>query len=417
LHYSKLFKIVFDTFYNLCFNVIVKSGKQLALNVGMPDAKTIGRTIRALRMRLHLTQGDFAARLGMLQAPVSNIEGGKNFPSAQVLYRISKVLGVTLDELFNPSGFLPAAHESSPTLDTLKPSSTSDTSIDGRSFPCEGISQTTAPSLLSEDSPFANQVKTVIADYLRLEQICKVPREARIPLQIPFDLTAGGITRLASQVRDLMGIRNAVVFDHLELFENHGLRIVFLEMPSTIESLSFYDANNRNVFIFISAQQNPERQIFSLVLELGKILLHVRMMTFGLVYPETAAERWKPARLFAAAFLMPEETVRTTVTQTGILPDTWDFEMLLRLKHRFGVSAETFNYRLLELGLITPQLQKKFRTRIKAHYQETHFKEPGSSRRILSPNGRIGDLLHIAFNTPEGTALAKRFKKGMKVAE
>jgi Zn-dependent peptidase ImmA (M78 family)/transcriptional regulator with XRE-family HTH domain len=362
----------------------------------MPDAKTIGRTIRALRMRLHLTQGDFAARLGMLQAPVSNIEGGKNFPSAQVLYRISKVLGVTLDELFNPSGFLPAAHESSPTLDTLKPSSTSDTSIDGRSFPCEGISQTTAPSLLSEDSPFANQVKTVIADYLRLEQICKVPREARIPLQIPFDLTAGGITRLASQVRDLMGIRNAVVFDHLELFENHGLRIVFLEMPSTIESLSFYDANNRNVFIFISAQQNPERQIFSLVLELGKILLHVRMMTFGLVYPETAAERWKPARLFAAAFLMPEETVRTTVTQTGILPDTWDFEMLLRLKHRFGVSAETFNYRLLELGLITPQLQKKFRTRIKAHYQETHFKEPGSSRRILSPNGRIGDLLHAA---------------------
>ncbi len=379
----------------------------------MPDAKTIGRTIRALRMRLHLTQGDFAARLGMLQAPVSNIEGGKNFPSAQVLYRISKVLGVSLDEIFNPSGLLPACPAPAPTRDTPTPSKTTDAALEGRSFPCEGISQTSAPSLLAEDSPFAHQVKTVIADYLRLEQLCKVPREARIPLQIPFDLTAGGITRLASQVRDLMGIRNAVVFDHLELFENHGLRVVFLEMPSTIESLSFYDANNRNVFIFISAQQNPERQIFSLVLELGKILLHVRMMTFGLSYPETAAERWKPARLFAAAFLMPEETVRTTVTQTGILPDTWDFEMLLRLKHRFGVSAETFNYRLLELGLITPLLQKKFRTHIKAHYQETHFKEPGSSRRILSPNGRIGDLLHAAcaLGASEASEMAKRFKK------
>ena len=379
----------------------------------MPDAKTIGRTIRALRMRLHLTQGDFAARLGMLQAPVSNIEGGKNFPSAQVLYRISKVLGVSLDEIFNPSGLLPSAHEPAPVRDTPEPASATDAALDGRSFPCEGISQTTAPSLLTEDSPFAHQVKRVIADYLRLEQLCKVPREARIPLQIPFDLTAGGITRLASQVRDLMGIRNAVVFDHLELFENHGLRVIFLAMPSHVESLSFYDANNRNVFIFISAQQNPERQIFSLVLELGKILLHVRMTTFGLAYPETLVERWKPARLFAAAFLMPEETVRTTVTQTGILPDTWDFEMLLRLKHRFGVSAETFNYRLLELGLITPQLQKKFRTRIKAHYQETHFKEPGSSRRILSPNGRIGDLLHAAQRhaDPETSAIGDHLKK------
>jgi len=390
----------------------VKSGKQLALKVRMPDAKNIGRNIRALRMRIHLTQGDLAARLGMLQAPVCNIEGGKNFPSAQVLYRISKVLGVSLDEIFNPSGLLPSALESATDITTPTPCSTSEPSGDGRSFPCEGISQTTTPSLLSEDSPFAIQIRTIIADYLRLEHICKVPREARIPLQIPFDLNAGGITRLASQVRDLMGVRTAVVFDHLELFENHGLRVVFLEMPSPIESLSFYDANNRNVFIFISAQQNPERQIFSLVLELGKILLHVRMTAFGLAYPETLAERWKPARLFAAAFLMPEETVRTTVTQTGILPGTWDFELLLRLKHRFGVSAETFNYRLLELGLITPQLQNKFRTLIKAYYKETNFKEPGSSRRILSPNGRLGDLLHTAcsLGSPEASEIARRFK-------
>ncbi len=380
----------------------------------MPDAKTIGRNIRALRSRIHLTQGDLAARLGMLQAPVSNLEAGKNYPSAHVLYRISKVLGISLDEIFSPSGLLPADPASAMVLTSQTPCKPLEPFVDGRSFPCEGISQTTTPSLLSEDSPFAIQVRTIIADYLRLEQICAVPREARIPLQIPFDLNASGITRLASQVRDLMGIRTAVVFDHLELFENHGLRVVFQEMPSHIESLSFYDANNRNVFIFISAKQNPERQIFSLVLELGKILLHVRMTTFGLTYPKTLVERWKPARLFAAAFLMPEESVRTTVTQAGILPDTWDYEMLLRLKHRFGVSAETFNYRLLELGLITPQLQKNFRTLIKAHYKETNFQEPGFSRRILSPNGRLGDLLHTArtLGSPEASAIANRFKKG-----
>lgn len=36
----------------------------------------------------------------------------------------------------------------------------------------------------------------------------------------------------------------------------------------------------------------------------------------------------------------------------GVGRDAWDFGMLLRLKHCFGVSAQAFNYRLLELGLI-----------------------------------------------------------------
>ena len=396
----------------------MKFEKSLTINVNVPEAKDLGRTIRMLRSRSHLTQGDLAKRLGMLQAPVCNIENGKHFPSAPVLYRIAHVLGVTLDELFSPSGNFPSlAKPLAPPLNIDANEENADwikrvkDRKDGRSFPCEGITQTTTPSLLNEDSPFAHQIKMIIADYLELEKLCKAPREARIPLQIPFEFHTAGITRLALQVRELMGIRSAVVFDHLELFENHGLRVVFLEMPRHVESISFYDANNRNVFIFISVDQTPERQLFSLALELGKVLLLVRAISLGEHPPEMAAERWKPARLFAAAFLMPEETVRMSVMQTGLLPKQWDFEMLLRLKHRFGVSAETFNYRLLELGLITPALQKKFRTLIKEHYAKTDFSEPGASRRILSPNGRLGDLLHVAQreHTKVATAIKKSF--------
>jgi len=395
----------------------MKCQNELAVSVKMPEAKTLGRSIRMLRSRRQLTQGDLAKRLGMLQAPVCNIENGKHFPSAQVLYRIAHILGVTLDELFSPSGNLPSLTQAPATplnidadeenADWIKRARDSK---DGRSFPCEGVSQTTSPSLLSEDSPFAHQIKSIIRDYLQLEKLCKVPREARIPLQIPFDFHTAGLTRLALQVRELMGIRSAIVFDLLELFENHGLRVVFLKMPRPVESLSFYDSNNRNVFLFISADQTPERQLFSLALELGKVLLHVRALSLSEPAPEMRAERWKPARLFAAAFLMPEEALRLSVMQTGLQPDQWDYEMLLRLKHRFGVSAETFNYRLLELGLITPQLQKHFRDLIKEHYVKNDFSEPGASRRILTPNGRLGDLLHLALrdHKKEGTALKKR---------
>jgi len=105
--------------------------------------------------------------------------------------------------------------------------------------------------------------------------------------------------------------------------------------------------------------------------------------------------------------------VRNSVSQIGVHPDEWDLELLLRLKHRFGVSAEAFNYRLLELGLITGKRQGELRKVIQAHYAAHAFAEPGSSRRILSPNGRLGDLLHTALirQHPEAAAIAACLRK------
>jgi len=85
----------------------------------------------------------------------------------------------------------------------------------------------------------------------------------------------------------------------------------------------------------------------------------------------------------------------------------WSWELLLRLKHRFGVSAETFLYRLDELDLIAPNRLNEIKARIKAHYAATHNAEPDGSRRILSPNGRLGDLLLISAARRECAALRR----------
>ncbi len=68
-------------------------------------------------------------------------------------------------------------------------------------------------------------------------------------------------------------------------------------------------------------------------------------------------ERYGPNR-FAATFLMPKKSVCDTVNQLGIQKKHWSYELLLRIKHRFGISAETFLYRLEELDLIDPALVK-----------------------------------------------------------
>ena len=66
-----------------------------------------------------------------------------------------------------------------------------------------------------------------------------------------------------------------------------------------------------------------------------------------------------------------------------------------------------------ELGVITPRFPDGLRASIKSHYDAHAFAEPGQSRRILSPNGRLGDLLHTALlrNEREAREISARLKK------
>ena len=76
--------------------------------------------------------------------------------------------------------------------------------------------------------------------------------------------------------------------------------------------------------------------------------------------------------------------------------------MLLRIKHRFGISAETFLYRLNELDLIDPVLIEPLQKKIFYHYDKTTFGEPDFSRRLLTPNGRLWDLVLTGKEVEEG---------------
>jgi Zn-dependent peptidase ImmA (M78 family)/DNA-binding XRE family transcriptional regulator len=371
------------------------------------EARVVGARIRALRRRAHLSQSAFAQHLGMRQGPVCNIELGKNLPSAQVLARIAGVLNVTLDEILigrvTDTGVTPSTpYERTPSpLPALRhPFNTT-------------LYLTSAAYKLDQSPALQAMIESVARDYLALEDICRVPRQARIPLQFFFESDAAGVARLAVQTRTLFGVAQAAVFDHLELFENHGLRAVLLPLPEALPSLACYDARNANLFIFIGDDLTSERQIFLLAYNLGRVLLYNRALLLGEAPLTHEARKDKAARLFAANFLMPAGVVRTSVGQTGVRPDEWDLALLLRLKHRFGVSAEAFNYRLLELGLITATRQSELRAAIKAHYAAHHCSEPGNSRRILSPNGRLGDLLHTALRRaePEAPEIAARLKK------
>ncbi|MCF8074780.1 MAG: XRE family transcriptional regulator [Desulfotignum sp.] len=350
------------------------------------DLSFIGRNIRFLRRSRNWTLDDLSSRIGIHKVALGRIERGINLPSAMVIYQLSTAFNVPVDTLFSPDPIHQAPVATTETTDTCF------ISLDPEPAPLPGV--------------LMNACREIMAAFHALEDICGVPKHATVPLSIPFDPDYPGMEALAARMRTYLATGDAVVFDYFELFENAGLRVILFPFPrgaAEMASVSFYEPAFHNAFFFLNSRNNPEKQLFALAGELGSILVsnQMRRQKAPLFPPpeDDAGRPINPARAagrFAATFLMPEPAVRATAGQLGVSRDAWSWDLLLRIKHRFGVSAQTFLYRLHELDLISDPTRDTLDTQIKEFYAANGLIEPDASRRCLTPNGRFFDLLLTA---------------------
>lgn len=72
------------------------------------DMVWIGKYIGECRRRLGLTQEQLAERAGVSKSSVSKWEGGRTVPDVEVLLKLSKLFGVTVNQILEPvSGIVP----------------------------------------------------------------------------------------------------------------------------------------------------------------------------------------------------------------------------------------------------------------------------------------------------------------------
>lgn len=375
-------------------------------------AREFGERIKRFRRMRGIKQKELAGRLEISPPQMNALERGRHYPSTPLLMRIARALNLSLDQLVGTeeSSYVSSCVRES---DAAAQYGTADAPAAG-SWPTGLVRGCRAQVIRLEPCPplelaplLITRLDEIVNAFLALEDICGVPKRALIPLRLPQPGTESGLETMVNRVRSMLGVGEAVIFDYLELLENAGLRVIFTGLPEKIPSLSCYDAGSENAFLIIRSgnDMTVERQLFRLAYELGRIFLFVAgVRSIALRQPtakKTALDPEHAARRFAAFFLMPSESVHATVRQLGVQPEAWDWGLLMRIKHRFGVSAETFLYRLEELDLITASALEPIKARIKGYYAETGNKEPDGSRRVLSQNGRLGDLLHIARGKSE----------------
>ena len=350
----------------------------------------IGRNVRWLRRRAGLSQVQLAATAGINQGALSRIETGENTPSGPVIYALSKALFAPADAIL--ASDIPDRQE------ILR--------VGGQlPFRVTLDSSTVAPEI-------ERTTEELVAAVLALEDICGAQKVPRISLNMLYGHSEEAVSQTVDALRAYMQVRSGVLFDYFELLEVYGLRVLVVPLPKDLDGFSYYDPPHRNAFLFVNANMNPERQLFRLCYEFGHVCLFASPTSQYASHtpppPQSATPIHHPqpldtthaARKFAALFLLPADAVRATVLQLGIREQRWSYDLLLRIKHRFGVSAEMFLYRLEELDLIAPALVTELKARIYEHYEATDYAEPDSTRRILTPNGRLWDLVLTAQGMP-----------------
>jgi transcriptional regulator with XRE-family HTH domain len=68
----------------------------------MDMRKLVGRNVRKVRLRVGLTQEEFAERSGFSQQYISGLEKGRRNPTIVTIYELAKAFGVTHMDLVRP---------------------------------------------------------------------------------------------------------------------------------------------------------------------------------------------------------------------------------------------------------------------------------------------------------------------------
>ncbi len=287
------------------------------------------------RQRAALTMKELALRAGIEPRTITGYEAGEYLPSDEVAEKMSRILGYPLAFFFADDLDIPRA--------------------EGVSF--RSMSKMTAKQ--RDGAIAAGAIAFVVSDWL----------------DSAFDLPASDVPDMredtpqsaAAGLRDYWGLGNRPIKNVVHLLELKGVRVFSLgEQGNEVDAFSVW--RDSRPFVFLNSQKSAERSRFDAAHELGHLVLHKHAAPNGL-------EAEKQANEFAAAFLMPEASLKAVGRVFGL-------PQIVELKRTWMVSVAAMTYRLYEIGLMSKWTYQQ--TFIEVSRRGWRTEEPQPMRREQS---------------------------------
>jgi Zn-dependent peptidase ImmA (M78 family)/DNA-binding XRE family transcriptional regulator len=270
------------------------------------------RQITFARVRRRLSKAQLGKALGVTSRSVHNYESGAFAPDMETLARIATLLNFP-QSFFYREDDLPLLSEHAVSFRKL---SKMTESMKDCTFAAGAI---------------AFEVNRWIEERFSLPQ-------AQLP-----DLSDLAPEDAAATLRRLWGLGNAPIPNLIHLLESKGVRVFSLvdEIREVDAFCTWYESKP---FVFLNTLKSAERSRFDAAHELGHLVRDVYTLQHGDAH---SPEMERQADAFAAAFLMPRESV------TANQPPAYTLNYLIKLKHYWGVSLAALAYRYNALGLVS----------------------------------------------------------------
>lgn len=321
---------------------------------------TARESVKRWRISRGLSQTELARRAGMVPSQLCKIESGRNGLTSSTIPRLAQALDVSIAELLGEKN---DASVGSMICEE-------NTSLYKKEF--NVASYNYLPILKFEGTSREEKIVYDCAlEYERevvgLEEKIGIKTQTILQLTYPYGEDERATELLARDVRFSLGLGRQPAIKARTIIENAGVLVSEVDLPATFQSASYFNFDRRTLSIVLNKNSTDERKRYRLIYEIGAAVLFASS-SYKTIEDDGAAHRF--LRNFAAAFLMPEEAVRSAVMGLGIRPKSWTMDALVFVKEYFGVSAEAFALRLEFLGLITPTIRGEMREALRKYYQE-----------------------------------------------
>jgi Zn-dependent peptidase ImmA (M78 family)/DNA-binding XRE family transcriptional regulator len=295
------------------------------------DPRRLGERLQQARKARRKTQQEVADYLGVARTTVVALEKGERRVQPTELVRLASLYGRQVGEL------LRAAEPTAPFAVQLR--------------------ATLAPDepLSAELDPRTWEFQRLCEDYVELERLTDAPLPRHYPPERQIGRT--GVERaaedLAANERTRLGLGDGPITNLRELLEHEvGLRIFYLDLPSTVSGLFSFDEALGGC-IAVNRRHPEERRRNSLLHE------YLHFLTTRYRSEVTVHDRYRRrpeherlANAFAPAFLMPGAGLSRRFNEAKRRRGDFTIADLCTLSAYYFVSVESLTRRLEELRLV-----------------------------------------------------------------
>lgn len=287
------------------------------------------------RVRRRFTKAQLAKELGITSRSIQNYEAGASAPDPDTLAQMAKLLNFP-QQFFYIEEKMPAIGEHAASFRSLSK-----------------MTDAMKNCALSSGA-IAFKVNEWIENRFTLPKT-----------DLP-DLSDLSPEEAAATLRRMWNLGNSPIPNLIHLLESKGVRVFSLaEEAREVDAFcTWYDGRP---FVFLNTMKSAERSRFDAAHELGHLVRDVYSMQHGEIH---GPEIERQADAFAAAFLMPKESVITN------RPPTFTINYLMKLKHYWGVSLAALAYRYNTLGQVTEWTYRNLCIEIAKNGYRTNEPEP-----------------------------------------